>query len=176
VIALEPTVTERPRPLPAGSEDDGSAAFDTRFAAGRERLVRICAGLVGVDSAEDVVQDAYLRGRSRFGQLRDVDLFDAWMTRIAINLCVNRQRRIVRLRDRLRDLASRPTTIQRDVGLRELIERLPPRERTVLVLHYGHGYRLEEIARLSGLSPTNVRSIIFRARRRLANELHGSDR
>jgi RNA polymerase sigma-70 factor (ECF subfamily) len=176
VVALEPIVTERSRPLSAAPDDERTAAFDARFSAGRERLVRICAGFIGVDQAEDVVQDAYVRGRARFDQLRDLDLFDAWMTRIAINLCVNRQRRNARLRDRLRELVSRPTAPPRDIGLRELVERLPPRERTVLVLHYGHGYRLDEIARLSGLSSTNVRTIVFRARRRLADELHRSGR
>jgi DNA-directed RNA polymerase specialized sigma24 family protein len=34
-------------------------------------------------------------------------------------------------------------------------------------LHYGHGYRLEEIAVLLDLTHTNVRSIIARARKRL---------
>jgi RNA polymerase sigma factor (sigma-70 family) len=44
---------------------------------------------------------------------------------------------------------------------------LPPRERTVLVLHYGHGYQLDEIATLLDLTHTNVRSIIARTRKRL---------
>jgi RNA polymerase sigma-70 factor (ECF subfamily) len=138
--------------------------------------VRICAGFVGVDHAEDVVQDAYVRGRARIGQLRDVDLFDAWIARIAINLCVNRHRRSGRLRGLLGQLVPRQPAGPRDIGLRELIERLPDRERTVLVLHYGHGYQLDEIARLANLTPTNVRTIVFRARRRLADELDRADR
>jgi DNA-directed RNA polymerase specialized sigma24 family protein len=54
-----------------------------------------------------------------------------------------------------------------DIGLRELVEGLPPRDRTVLVLHYGHGYGLEEIATLLDLTHTNVRTIIARTRKRL---------
>lgn len=169
-------MTERHRPLSAAADDAGLAVFDARFAAGRDRLVRICTGFIGSEHAEDVVQDTYLRARSRFTQLRDVDLFDAWIARIAINLCVNRHRRSGRLRDRLGALVRREAAAPRDVGLRELVEQLPPRERTILVLHYGHGYQLDEIARLTSLSATNVRTIVFRARRRLADELRRADR
>lgn len=167
-------VTE-PRPISATRPDEAGTAYDARFEAARERLVRICAGFVGVDAAEDVVHDAYLRGRSRFGQLRDLDLFDAWLTRLAINLCVNRHRAGRRLRDllpSLRPVAAAP----RDVGLRELVEGLSARERTLVVLHYGHGYRFDEIARITGLTTVNARTIVFRARRRLAEQLREAER
>lgn len=164
-----------PRPLAADLPDD-AAAFDRQFEAARDRLVRICAGLVGRDVADDVVQEAYLRGRSRFPQLRDPDLFEAWLTRIALNLCINRHRSARRLRDLLPFLRPSSQAPERDLGLRDLIERLPPRERTLVVLHYGHGYHFDEIARMTGLSTVNARTIIFRARRRLADQLGGRDR
>lgn len=148
------------------------STFDERFAQVRERLLRICIGLVGADDAEDVVHDVYLRTRSRQGQLRDPELFDAWVARSAINLCFNRHRAGARVRERLPALLrARPAAPEPDVGLRELIERLPSRQRTVVVLHYGHGYRLEEIAALVGTTPVNARTILFRARRRLGEQL-----
>jgi DNA-directed RNA polymerase specialized sigma24 family protein len=67
-------------------QEVGLDVYDARFAMGRDRLIRICAGLVGADAAEDVVHDAFLRGRGRFHQLREDDLFEAWITRIAINV------------------------------------------------------------------------------------------
>ena len=130
---------------------------------------------MGVDAAEDVVHDAYLRGSSRFAQLRDIDLFEAWLTRLAINLCINRHRAGRRLRDLLPSLRPIPAA-PRDAGLRELVEQLPPRERTLVVLHYGHGYRFEEIARMTGLSTVNARTIVFRARKRLGDLLREADR
>ncbi len=144
---------------------DASAEFDARFALARERLLRITASLVGADDAEDVVQDTYLLGRQRFEQLRDPSAFEPWVTRIAANLCFSRHRRRRRLRELIPALARRTETS--DIGLRELVEQLPPRERTVLVLHYGHGYGLEEIATLLDLTHTNVRTIIARTRKRL---------
>ena len=172
MIAIGDLVTER---SPTSAAD--LASFDRQFADLRPRLLRICTGLVGADHAEDVIQDTYVRSRSRIGQLRDPLRFDAWVARTAVNLCYNTHRSGRRLRDRLpRLVAARPAAADRDVGLRELIERLPPRERTVVVLHYGHGYQTDEIAAKVGTSPSNARTILFRARRRLAEQLRQADR
>jgi RNA polymerase sigma factor (sigma-70 family) len=176
VTTLELPMRE-PGPIAASRADERLVAqFDARFELARDRLVRICAGLVGREEADDVVHDTYLRARSRFAQLRDVDLFEGWLTRIALNLCVNRHRSHRRFRNALPFLRPRATAPERDLGLRELIERLPPRERTVVVLHYGHGYSFDDIARLTGLTTVNARTVVFRARRRLADELHEADR
>lgn len=161
---LEPAGTAEV--IEADEVNDARADFDARFALARDRLVRIAASLVGMEEAEDVVQDAYLLGRRRSEQLRDPSAFDAWVTRIAVNLCFGRHRRHKKLRELLPALLPRKASTS-DVGLRELIEKLPPRERTVLVLHYGHGYGLEEIAALLDLTHTNVRTIIARTRKRL---------
>ena len=45
----------------------------------------------------------------------------------------------------------------------------------VVVLHYGHGYRLEEVADLLGLTAVNARTILFRARRRLGQALREAE-
>jgi RNA polymerase sigma factor (sigma-70 family) len=145
-------------------------AWEVRFDNLRPRLVALAGSLVGRDAAEDVVQDAYLRARSRIGQLRDPGALDAWLTRIVIRTAYNHHRRRVGLIGRLARIGPAEPTPSRDVGLRELIDRLPGRERTVLVLHYAYGYALAEIAEMLGLSHVNVRTIIFRARRRLAAE------
>jgi DNA-directed RNA polymerase specialized sigma24 family protein len=151
--------------------------YDARFTMGRDRLIRICTGLVGTDAAEDVVHDAFVRGRRRFHQLRDEDLFEAWITRIAINVCLDLQRANRRFTEVVRAWwRTEREHPPPDLGLRELIERLPPRERTLVVLHYGYGYRMEDIAGMTGLSAVNVRTVIFRARRRLRDQLEAAER
>ena len=87
-----------------------------------------------------------------------------------IRIAYNHHRRRVGLLGRIARLGVPEPAQARDVGLRELIGLLPSRERTVLVLHYAYGYALAEIADMLGLSHVNVRTIIFRARRRLAAE------
>jgi RNA polymerase sigma-70 factor (ECF subfamily) len=160
-----------PEPLvvPLGRVRASIEAYDSEFARLRPYLVGICRSLVG-DDAEDVVQDTYLTGRSRLEQLRDKGLLRSWLTTIAINRCFDRHRRRQRLQSLLGSIRPRPAPAS-DLDLRAQIEALPNRSRTVLVLHYGHGLSHDEIASLLGLEPVTVRSIAFRARRRLRLEL-----
>jgi RNA polymerase sigma-70 factor (ECF subfamily) len=148
---------------------DAASAFDGRFAAARPRLVAICRGLVG-DDAEDAVHDTYLRARSRLKQLREPASLDAWLTAVAVRECYSRHRRRRRLAEIVSTMRPSPPEVS-DLGLRELVEALPFRDRTVIVLHYGHGLALEEIARLLGEKPATIRSVLFRARVRLRADL-----
>lgn len=148
---------------------DPHADFDRRFANARSRLVATCRALVG-DDAEDVVQDTYLRASSRLGQLRDPASLEAWLAAMAINDCYGRHRRRQRLAELLSGVV--PTSpAASDPDLRAMVEALPYRQRTVVVLHYGHGLTLEEIARLLTENPNTIRSVLFRARAKLRAQL-----
>ncbi len=80
-----------------GDASAEASDFDARFAVVRSRLLAICSPLVGTHEAQDVVQDTYLAGQSRYERLRDPDAFDAWLIRVAINRCTDRHRRGARL-------------------------------------------------------------------------------
>ena len=141
--------------------------LDRQFEAHRAGLVRLCASMVGADEADDVVHDTYMVARRRLAQLQDPAALGPWLKRIAVNRCYDRHRRHRRLVDRLPQLHRSSLAGERNLGLLELIERLPPRQRTVLVLHYAHGYSQHEIADLLSLSHVNVRTILLRTRRSL---------
>lgn len=139
--------------------------LDARFEHQRPRLVALARSLSTADEAEDVVHDAYLLAQRRLDQLRDPSALEGWLSRIVVNRAFELHRRRGRLA-RLIPHAPRSAPSS-DLGLRELIEHLPARARVVIVLHYGHGYALNEIAGLLDLTPTNVRAIVSRARRSL---------
>lgn len=161
--------------IAAAQHADATAAlraeFDARFAEVRGRLTAVCIALAGADSAPDLVQETYLRASDRLHQLRDPSLFDAWVVRIAMNEAKGLTRRVRRERERLARIDSTERAPGPDSALRELVERLPPRQRAVIVLHYAYGYRLGEVATLLGLSEINVRTVAFRARRTLRTQL-----
>lgn len=150
-----------------------NAAYDEGFSRARPRLLAICRSLVN-DEAEDAVQETYLTGRKRLDQLRDLGRLEPWLARIAINYCYQQFRR----RDTLARLVPwlpRPEQSEPSADLRDLIQRLPAKERTVLVLHYGHGFPLEEIGTMLGVKPATIRSQLFRARLNLRRQLSNND-
>jgi RNA polymerase sigma-70 factor, ECF subfamily len=148
--------------------------FDRRFGLARPRLERICGSLVGVSDGADVVHDTYIQARSRLAQLRDPEALEAWLTRIAVRACYDLHRRGRRTVEYPMSVLEAPAG--RDLALTELIERLSPADRTIVVLHYGHGYALDEIAALLDLNYATVRSRIARARIRLFREWTEADR
>ena len=155
---------------PPQSVDD----FDARFARARPRVLAVARSILGPQQAEDIVHDTYLTARSRIDQLRDVRALDRWLARIAENLCYHALRRsAMQSRHLARPADPAPSS---DPALRDLIERLPLRERSIVVLHYAHGYSLEEIARILGLSYPNVRALVSRTRRRMYREWQESGR
>jgi RNA polymerase sigma-70 factor (ECF subfamily) len=146
--------------------------LDSAFAAARTRLVRIAASLIGWDAAEDAVQDTYLAARSRIGQLRDPGAVEAWLARICVHRCFRMRRRGKRLTELLNILPfprHSPAPSGR-LELSELVERLPPRDRAVVVLQHGYGYSLAEVAELVGISHANARQISSRTRARLLRQ------
>lgn len=168
--AIEPGL----RPLSGRSDVD----IDAAFASARARLVRIATSLVGADTAEDIVQDTYLAARARVAQLRDPAAIEAWLARI----CVHRSFRIKRRGKRLGELLAlvpfarvTPPSSGR-VELHELMERLSPRERAVVVLQHGYGYTLAEVAELVGISHANARQISSRTRARLLQQWQEAER
>lgn len=168
--AIEPGL----QPITSRSDVD----LDLAFAAARPRLVRIATSLVGADAAEDVVHDTYLVARARVSQLRDPAALEAWLARI----CVHRGFRVKRRGKRLEELlASVPFARTSPAGsgrieLHELVERLPPRDRAVVVLQHGYGYTLAEVAELVGISHANARQIASRTRARLLQQWQEAER
>jgi RNA polymerase sigma-70 factor, ECF subfamily len=152
-------------------------AFDAAFELARPRLAGVARSLVGPDLAEDAVHDTYLLARERHRQLRDPLALGGWLHRILVNRCFELHRRRRRSRVDPAGVSAEPSEApapESSIDLRAAIDGLAPRDRTVLVLHYGHGYSFLEIAAMLEISHANVRAIASRGRRRLYRAYAGT--
>jgi RNA polymerase sigma-70 factor, ECF subfamily len=150
--------------------DEGFAAF---FAQAYPRLLGQVRALTGdLASAEDVVQEAFVRAASRWSQLARYDQPQAWVRKTAFRLAIDRlrrRRRQSRLLARLR--RDREPTLTLHAEDREVIaalQRLPLPLREALVLHYCLDLAVEEIAAQTGVSIGTIKSRLSRGRDRLA--------
>lgn len=123
--------------------------------------------------AEDVVQEALLRGWRAFGGLRDAGAAKRWLFAI-----IRREHARLYQRKRLKtvDIDALAAAEQRliastdDVELQEIrqaVFRLEEDYREPLVLQVLMGYRTDEIAQIMGITRQNVLTRLHRARRRL---------
>lgn len=143
--------------------------FAWRTTALQDSLYRVAASyLQGESDRLDAVCEAIARAWEKRHTLRDDALFRTWITRILIRECVNIQRRQKRCIpvEQMPDAAENAGG-ERVAALREALERLPQRQRTMIVLHYMEGYDVRETARIMGTTKGAVCAGLARARESL---------
>lgn len=127
--------------------------------------------------AEDLVQDAFVRVIGRLGHLRDGASFDAYLRRAVVNLSKNHFRRraverahLERLRGERPGAVPGPDPGERD-RLREVLLKLPERQRAAIALRYLEDRSEAEIAAVLECASGTVRSLISRGTATLREEL-----
>lgn len=151
-----------------GDQVSGSSSAEQRFAQLYARLYRpltgYCYRLVGdPQTAADLAQEAFTRLFSRIISVREPD---AWLYRVATNLCRDawrddeRQRRLV---THATHQAATPV-LGPDRDVRDLVERLPARLRDVVVLHYYADLPIQEVAQVMNKPVGTVKRRLHEAR------------
>lgn len=146
------------------------------------RVVSIAWGIVrNSHDAEELAQEAFVRGFQSIGRFRSNEPFGPWIYRIVTNLALD----LLKHRSRIRqeeltaavpaarsdnaDLRARSSEIGRRIDL--AIERLPEMQRVVARLYLVEQFDHAEIAAMTSLSEGTVRSHLSLARRKLQQEL-----
>jgi RNA polymerase sigma-70 factor (ECF subfamily) len=158
-----------------GDRDD----FDRLYRNTYPRLLRVLYAITGdAASAEDCVQEAYLRAFAAWGRYRPDRPAEAWMHQIAVNTAISHRRRaklrtvgeVVRRLGRP-DPGRDPADSASRSDLIRALSALPPKVAADFVLRYHHGFNNREIARLDGVSERMVGMRLNRAREELAHVL-----
>lgn len=131
--------------------------------------------------AEEVVQDVFVRVLEHRGSLDAVRDMRVWLVRIAWNLAIDRRRRV---RPEQMDAEFAASLVsgsmaadealgetQRMRSVMHELDRLPKRERQVLLLSAVEELGTPEMAEILGRSESAVRALLFRARTRLRERL-----
>lgn len=166
------------RGLIARAKAGDERAFEALMGQYSRRVLGICTRLLGEGGeAEEAAQDVFFRFYQTLGQFDEERAVEPWMFRIAWNACRDRLRRrkpTVELTDGVSSVAARGDAGLVLEELRTAMERLPDRERAVLMLREIEGLETEEVAARLGSSAVTVRSQISRARARLREWLGGA--
>ena len=148
-----------------------------------ERCVRSGDELRGdFDLAENLAQEAFIRGFYRLHTLQDLSRFGTWLRSITVNLC----RMEIRRRDLLpvdREVepdsfpARRPLpdaeleSKQENRFLTSILQNLPAGERQAILLYYLDGRSIRNVSHFLGVSPGAVKARLHRARKKLRKEV-----
>jgi RNA polymerase sigma-70 factor (ECF subfamily) len=149
-------------------------SFEEFYAGVFNRLVGQLFLVTGsLTEAEDVVQEALTRAAGRWAQLRDYNVPEIWVRRVAMNLATDgfrRARRRLLLAARLVPDPHPPPALD-GVVVAEALRGLPLAQRKAVVLHYLLDLPLEQVATELGVPVGTVKSRLARARSALATRL-----
>lgn len=159
------------------------AAFELIYRRHVARVHALCLRLTGdPEEAAGAVQDAFVRAWHRLPGFRGDSALGTWLHRLAANVALDRLRARGRREVRhagLEDEAvhARPELLVPAApggaawDLERAVAALPAGARTVFVLHRIEGYRIDEIAEMTGVKAGTVKSQLHRARRLLREVL-----
>ena len=133
-----------------------------------DRLYRLCLLMLqNRDDAEDAVQETLIRYFRKAPEFSDAEHEKAWLLRVAANQCRDQ----LRFRTRHDHLDAEELSLAApdvpDNSVLEALSKLPEPFRLVMVLHYVEEYRVEDIAKIIGRTPSAVKMRLQKGRRLL---------
>jgi RNA polymerase sigma-70 factor (ECF subfamily) len=164
------------------ANEEALAALVERFASDLYRVA--FSVLRNPSDTEDAVQEAFLRVLRHRDSLDTVRDHRVWLIRIVWNIALDRKRR-VKTRPETDDIAElarvlpadglsaeqRAAAAQHHAQVLHCVDKLPPKEREVLILSAFEELSSVEIAAVLGVTESSVRSRLFRARNLMADML-----
>ena len=163
------------------------------------RGFRIAYDLLGDRiEAEDAVQEALARACESYGRLREPLAAEAWFLRVLVNVCMRtlRRRRFVGVMRSLWPVERRgldeelgiadagdPDALTADellvrraevTRLLRALDGLSSKQRTALVLRYGHDLSVPEVAEMLGVGGGTAKTHLVRGLRRLRRAMRST--
>ena len=149
-------------------------AVEGMYERSHRQLRAVAARYVG-DEAEDVVQEAFLRALRWGDGFRGDAAPLTWLSRIVVNVCLDRCRRRSRWNQARPRYARRPAmahgTVEEMLAMRRALRRLTSVQRQVFVMYDVLGHTHKEIARRLDIPLNTSKSRLSDARKRLREAL-----
>ncbi len=139
------------------------------------------------EDAEELAQDSFVKAFRSLRSYQQKSKFSTWLYRITYNGCISflrKRKQEVRSLDEQNlseqdeeKLNGQLAELDQEVVatlLEEAIARLPELEQVLITLYYYEDQKVEEISHITGLSESNVKVKIHRARRKMYDDLYQS--
>lgn len=137
--------------------------------------------LRNTEDRKDIVQEIYLKVFKNLREFKFQSKLSTWIARIAYNTCVNHlEKQSLVLDDSINPAQTAPqySVPEEHIFRRELsiilnveIEKLPPLYRTMIILYHHENLGYIDIAQVTGLPVGTVKSYLFRARKKLKENI-----
>ncbi|WP_075341325.1 RNA polymerase sigma factor [Tenacibaculum agarivorans] len=134
------------------------------------------------EEAEEVSQDTFIKAYKNLSKFKGDSKFSTWLYKIAYRNCLdnlkkNKERYVVDTIDEVtihkisstEDILESISRKERAIVIKKCLNDLPEEERTLLWMFYFDELNLKEIMEITGLSSSNLKVKLHRARKRLVS-------
>ncbi len=150
-------------------QQDDKTAYSELVKRHYRHVFAMCLGMLGnVDDAEDIAQEAMLKGLLKIKKLDKAKQFESWILQISRNLCIDFLRR--RKRTKVVGIKQQKQPTQQtgeNHDLQQAIRRLPQVLRTPLIMFYFDGKNAKAISEKLNISHSGACQKIRAARKQL---------
>jgi RNA polymerase sigma-70 factor (ECF subfamily) len=158
-----------------GGDDD---AFGELVRLHQDRVYRTAVRLVGPEDAHDITQEVFIKAHGELKRFRARSALSTWLYRMTVNLSLNYLRGSKREKDRRErygpGVSDPPPNQEKSLldqeftqAVWDVIDSLPERQRSAIVLHRFEELSAAETALVMGLSLGAVESLLHRAKQAL---------
>ncbi|TJY36342.1 RNA polymerase sigma factor [Pontimicrobium aquaticum] len=136
------------------------------------------------EEAEEAAQDTFIKAYKSLNKFKGDSKFSTWIYRVAYNTCLDRlkknkrQQYTVEINEytehqvkTLDNALDQIEAKEKEQTIQNCLALLPSDDSFLLTLYYFEELSLEEIAKVVGLKPNNVKVKLFRSRKKLATIL-----
>jgi len=136
------------------------------------------------EEAEEVAQDSFIKAYRSLEKFKGDSKFSTWMYRVTYNTCLDRLKKNKRKQNtvaideftehKVKTIDNALDKIEkeeRQTAIRQCLDQLSSEDNYLLTLYYFDELSLDEIAKIIGLKPNNVKVKLHRSRKRLATVL-----
>lgn len=150
-------------------QQDDKAAYAVLVKRHYRDVFALCLGiLVNLHDAEDVAQEAMLKGFLNIKKLDKCEQFEVWILRIARNLCFDLLRRKKRIKvHNVKQITQHGQSTSENHDLQQAIKRMPQELRLPLTMYYLDGKNAKTIAEKLKISHSGACQRIRAARKQL---------
>lgn len=151
-------------------------AFDTLTLKYQGFVRRFLRNLCNGDDmlADDLAQETFIKAYLNLQQFKGISNFSTWLTRIAYNVFYDYQRNKKEIVEPIESAALEIAQTQNIMGnydFEQLLKTLNSQERTAVLLFYMEDFPIKKIAKAMRISAGTVKSLLFRAKKKLKNTL-----
>jgi RNA polymerase sigma-70 factor (ECF subfamily) len=117
------------------------------------------------EDALDIVSDTVYKAYKSLRKLKEPAFFNTWLTRILINCSLDhlkKQKRIMLVKE-IADTPERTKDFSENLDLRQAVDELDDKCRTVIILKYYHDLTIREVAEIMQCPQGTIKSYLHRA-------------